>query len=276
MTGFQRPPAPGRARYAVIASACALAITVGTGAASATLGGSGEDGLSRAATVHGRSFAPGSISSAKITNGDLSVRDVSPAARRALRAAAGEPGPTGPAGATGPDGPIGAEGPVGASGAAGSPGPDGPTGPRGPLGLRGPGGLDEDVTTYQVTIDPDDGTQAPGSFQLGPLGFLWVSTADGEMALYAFNEIYESDLLLSFSAVNVSRAGSSTIVVPANYQPGVANYVDVTSELVGGTGTGTLSVVEIDRNRLVGEVRYAHATNLDGTVTLSAILVENR
>lgn len=273
MKGSQRPP--GRGRYAVIASACALVITVGTGAASATRDGSAEDGPSRAATVHGKHFAPGSITSAKITNGDLSVRDVSPAARRALRAMTGAPGPTGPAGSTGPAGATGADGPVGASGAAGSSGPDGPTGSRGPEGLRGPDGLDEDVTTFQVTIDPDDDTQAPASFEVGPLAFVWVSTVEGELDLYAFNNEYESDLLLDFSAVNDSRAGSSTIVVPANYQPGVANYVDVTSELAAGTGTGTLSVVDVERNRLVGEVRYAHATGLDGTLTLSAIVIEH-
>ncbi len=112
------------------------------------------DGSRMRALITGRDIRDGSITSADVSNGTLRLRDLRPAARRALRGAQGPRGPQGPAGVTsaergregaqgvqGPQGPQGATGPAGPRGSQGEQGPRGETGAAGAEGPQGPAGV---------------------------------------------------------------------------------------------------------------------------------------
>ncbi len=74
-----------------------------------------------AGLISGSQLVGNSVTSAKIKNRTLQVKDLSPAARQALRGKQGPAGPAGPAG--------------------GEPGPQGPAGPAGPAGPQGAPGI---------------------------------------------------------------------------------------------------------------------------------------
>jgi hypothetical protein len=86
----------------------------------------------------GSSFAAIKITkSSQIKNGAVSLKDLSPSVRKAIKA----PGPQGPIGPTGPRGADGQAGQAGQAGPTGPAGANGPTGPRGPTGPTGPAGF---------------------------------------------------------------------------------------------------------------------------------------
>ena len=76
----------------------------------------------------------GLITGKQIQDGTIELRDLSPAARQALKGQAGAQGPAGTAG------PQGAAGPQGPQGLPGATGPAGPVGPQGLPGATGPAG----------------------------------------------------------------------------------------------------------------------------------------
>jgi hypothetical protein len=110
--------------------------------------------------------------SSQIKNGAVSIKDLSAAARKALKGnkggtgVAGSQGTAGTQGAKGDTGATGPQGPKGDNGAAGAPGKDGAkgdtgaTGPQGPQGLQGPQGETLVGTAGLPGIDGNDG--APG------------------------------------------------------------------------------------------------------------------
>ena len=84
-------------------------------------------------------------SSSQIKAGAVSLSDLSPAARKALRSVNGNSVAAGPQGTAGPQGPQGNAGPAGAPGkdgkdGSGTPGPQGPKGDAGPHGAQGSAG----------------------------------------------------------------------------------------------------------------------------------------
>ena len=75
--------------------------------------------------ITGKQVRNSSLTGADVRNGSLGARDLSSAARKSLRGAAGQgaSGAAGPAGQTGPAGPAGPAGPKGDAGPQGVPGP---------------------------------------------------------------------------------------------------------------------------------------------------------
>jgi hypothetical protein len=96
------------------------------------------------------------ISGKDVKDGSLGVRDLSAAARKALRGNAGPAGANGANGLPGAQGPQGGPGPVGPIGPAGATGPAGSTGPAGPTGPTGPAGSADTpggVLSKLLTVD---------------------------------------------------------------------------------------------------------------------------
>ncbi len=107
---------------AVLGGAAVLAVLTGGGAVAHGLIGSSDikDG-----SVAKRDIGRGAVGSSEVLDGSLRMRDLDPATRARLRAAA--TGDTGPAGADGAPGPAGPQGVPGATGAPGARGPAGPS-----------------------------------------------------------------------------------------------------------------------------------------------------
>lgn len=99
------------------------------------------------AAMGGSAVAASLVTSAKIKDGTIQLKDISRSARSSL---VGAVGPRGLNGATGLPGPQGAPGPAGAPGAPGAPGP------AGPVALRYVTGPDTDINAvdqYAVQAD---------------------------------------------------------------------------------------------------------------------------
>ena len=141
-----------------------------------------------AGSVGTKELKKNAVSSPKVKDGSLLVKDFSSSQRRLLQGPRGAQatGPQGPAGPLGPGGPAGAPGAAGAQGPAGAPGTTGaqgapgargptgpsggPIGPTGPPGVTGPSGPDGPMGLRGVTgpTGPTgpQGLQGPG----GPAG----------------------------------------------------------------------------------------------------------
>jgi hypothetical protein len=111
---MRRRPSP-----AVAISLAALALA-GTGTATA------------ASLIDGNTLKPNSVSGSKIKDRSLTLKDISPSTRAALRGQ-----PTLQAGQTGPQGPQGPKGDKGDPGTPGLKGDKGDPGPQGPQGVPG-------------------------------------------------------------------------------------------------------------------------------------------
>ena len=98
----------------------------------------------------GTATAADLITSNKIKDGTIQVKDVSKKARKALKGNVGPQGPEGPAGPAGPAGAAGAQGPAGPAGATGPQGPAGDQGPAGPAGTAKAFGLVNNSTGTPV------------------------------------------------------------------------------------------------------------------------------
>lgn len=111
---MRRRPSP-----AVAISIAALALA-GTGSATA------------ASLIDGSQLKSNSVSGTKIKDRSLTLKDISPSTRAALRGQS-----TLQAGQAGPQGPKGDKGDPGTPGLKGDPGPQGPAGPQGAPGISG-------------------------------------------------------------------------------------------------------------------------------------------
>jgi hypothetical protein len=131
-----------RHRHVAAAVAAGSLILVGLGSAGAVAGGlvgSSDivDGSVRSVDVedrglHKRDLHRGAVTTAKIRDGAIGLRDLNARVTELLR----QPGPTGP------QGPVGEQGPQGEPGVQGPQGERGPTGSRGPQGVPGVDGVD--------------------------------------------------------------------------------------------------------------------------------------
>ncbi|HEX5910791.1 MAG TPA: hypothetical protein VFY44_09875, partial [Thermoleophilaceae bacterium] len=107
--------------------------------------------------VTARHIATGAVTSAKVKKGAITMKHMSPAARKALRGARGAAGANGAGGANGLSGTNGANGLTGATGSAGATGGTGGAGatggqgPKGDTGDPGDPGADGVVTPLSVT-----------------------------------------------------------------------------------------------------------------------------
>jgi Collagen triple helix repeat (20 copies) len=118
------------------------AMLVAIAALVVSLGGTSYAALTLpAGSVGTKELKKNSVSSPKVKDGTLLVKDFSASQRALLQGPRGPQagtGPQGPAGPVGPGGPVGAQGAAGAHGPAGARGPTGPHGgPPGPTGPRG-------------------------------------------------------------------------------------------------------------------------------------------
>lgn len=125
-------------------------------------------------------------SSKQIKPGAISLANLSPSARAALRnkvgvTASGLVGPQGPAGPTGPVGAKGDAGPKGDKGDAGVAGAQGPAGATGAQGPAGPAGAAAPIPTYgiaEVLVDRGSGA-TPWAVYSTSLGSPVGDTASG-------------------------------------------------------------------------------------------------
>jgi hypothetical protein len=121
--------------------------------------------------ITGAQVRDGSLTGADIRDRSLRVRDLTSAARHALRGGAGARGATGPAGVRGPTGRRGA---IGATGPRGEPGPQGEAGPQGGIGPQGPKGDQGDAASLSRLPWGVVGRNTIGSpaayFRVGPWG----------------------------------------------------------------------------------------------------------
>jgi Collagen triple helix repeat (20 copies) len=121
------------------------AMLVAIAALVVSLGGTSYAALTLApGSVGTKELKRNSVTSPKVKDGSLLVKDFSASQRRLLQGPRGPQagtGPQGPAGPAGPGGPVGPAGGAGAPGAAGVDGMDGVTGPTGPTGPTGATGF---------------------------------------------------------------------------------------------------------------------------------------
>lgn len=151
-----------RVGYAEITSTLALVFALGGTSAYA------------AASIRSRDIVDGqvkrvdiglnAVSTSRVADGSLRLRDFNSDDRTRLRGPVGPVGPVGPIGPIGPIGETGATGPTGATGATGPAGPTGATGATGPEGsarayamVNADGTLVPGMTKglTQANIDPD-------------------------------------------------------------------------------------------------------------------------
>ena len=149
-------------RYANVTATLALFVALGgTSYAAVTITGADiED-----ASIKSPDLALGAVTSAKVRNGSLTVKD--------FRSGELWPGATGARGPAGPEGPAGARGAQGdrGEGATGPPGPKGDRGSRGAPGAPGADGL-ANLTIRTTQAINDD-----------PQGTLKIECLDGERAV---------------------------------------------------------------------------------------------
>jgi hypothetical protein len=132
-------------------------------------------------------------SSSQIKAGAVSLSDLSPAARKALRGVNGNSvaaGPQGPQGTAGPQGPQGSAGQAGAPGKNGIDGKNGAAGPQGIAGQAGAPGKDgkDGVSGYEVrtwryskdSANSDMGSGYPG---VGGGAIATVACSTGKVAI---------------------------------------------------------------------------------------------
>jgi hypothetical protein len=133
--------------------------------------------------IHTKDIAPGAVTSAKIKNGGIALKDLSTSTKSSLQGgkgasgspgnagASGSPGNTGASGSPGNTGASGSPGSVGASGSSGSNGANGAAGSNGANGANGPNGANgtngTNGTNGRDGIDGIDGTIAPLSTTAG-------------------------------------------------------------------------------------------------------------
>ncbi len=122
-------------------------------------------------------------SSSQIKNGTISLFDLTPNARKALKGHTGARGPQGPAGiqgAKGDRGPAGpaASGPLGPQGDPGAKGDTGPAGPQGPKGVSG-----YEVRTWRYSKDDANSDMGPGYVGVGSGAIATVACSPGKVAL---------------------------------------------------------------------------------------------
>jgi hypothetical protein len=140
-----------------------------------SLGGTSYAALTLApASVGTKELKKNAVTSPKVKDGSLVVKDFSASQRRLLQgprgpqAGTGPQGPAGPAGPGGPAGTAGAQGPAGAAGAQGAAGARGPTGPHGgPPGPTGPRGATGPIGEMGPVGEP--GPSGPTG-SIGPQG----------------------------------------------------------------------------------------------------------
>lgn len=229
-------------------------LTFGNVAATAALSLSLAGGTAFAASslIDGRDIRNNTVTSAKIKDSTLKLRDLSTQARDSLRGAqgpAGEQGATGDAGLRGPEGPQGAQGPPGASGAAGAPGQRGPAGERGPGGL--PNVLDGGIWFSDPDVAPSQAV-APVS-DLGPLTSALTCDLDRPSAP---TELAVTNTSASVVRVVVSRVSGTSygaeaheIAAGATLDLGALDYGDVTlfaTNAAGVIGELTLTHHQVD------------------------------
>jgi collagen triple helix repeat protein len=127
--------------------------------------------------INTKDIAPGAVTSEKIKNGAIALKDLSASTKSSLQGGKSETGSTGNVGASGSPGNVGASGSpgnVGASGSSGSNGANGAAGSNGangPNGANGSDGTDGTNGTNGINgsdgIDGIDGTIAPLSATAG-------------------------------------------------------------------------------------------------------------
>lgn len=101
--------------------------------------------------IQARDIATGAVTSEKIQNGAIRLKDLNSTTRDSLKGRKGDVGLTGNAGAVGSPGTNGANGPNGANGANGIDGDDGADGTNGTNGTDGTDGIDGIVAPLSHT-----------------------------------------------------------------------------------------------------------------------------
>jgi hypothetical protein len=115
-----------------------------------------------AGSVGTKELKKSAVTSQKVKDGTLLVKDFRSSERRLLQGPRGPqtPGPQGPAGPAGSGGPVGPAGAQGAQGVQGPQGPPGPQGPEGeaivgPTGPTGPAGPADTFVRHVSGVDDD-------------------------------------------------------------------------------------------------------------------------
>jgi hypothetical protein len=118
--------------------------------------------------IHTKDIAPGAVTSAKIKNGGIALKDLSTSTKSSLQGGKGGSGSPGNTGASGSPGSVGASGSSGSNGANGAAGSNGANGANGPNGANGSDGSDGTNGTNGTNgTDRIDGTIAPLSTTAG-------------------------------------------------------------------------------------------------------------
>jgi hypothetical protein len=187
--------------------------------------------------INTKDIAPGAVTSEKIKNGGIALKDLNASTKSSLQGGKGETGSTGNVGASGSTGNVGSSGSPGnagasgssgsngANGAAGSNGANGPNGANGSDGTNGPNGANGSDGTNGANgtdgtdgTDGIDGTVAPLSAEGGVTALLTASppTVVVELTVPAGNYVVLAKTQLSHTGAGdsvdcVLKAGNTTI-----------------------------------------------------------------
>lgn len=147
MSNFRAPRSRG---LVVLAAAAMLAVSAGSGAVAGSMI-TGKDIRNR--TIEAQDLQRGAVTTNKVKNGTLKLKDLGSDVMSKLDASGGVAGPQGAKGETGArgeTGPRGLKGETGAAGANGATGQTGAIGPVGPVGPAGPPGTPADSSALEA------------------------------------------------------------------------------------------------------------------------------
>ena len=206
-------------------------------------------------SVKNRHLAPHAVTSPKVLDGSLLLRDFK--AGQVLNGAPGAAGPVGPVGPTGLGGLAGPAGTPGAQGATGAPGPQGAPGAQGPTGETGPQGLPG------ASGSPDTPSQVLAKL-------LQVDGAGTTL---------DADLIDGLNSTALQRRGTSTSCPAGERVTAIAVTGDVTcatdstvpSGPAGGDLTGSYPSPLIGPNA-IGGAEVANGSLGQDDITLSAVV----